>query len=133
MANVFYAPMEARGSNAVFQPFVVAGIGVAENEVSEWTRRNTASGAGRTFRTFEGDTNSGVAWSVGLGASLQVTKPGKWPVILEAAWRYYDFGEANGGTTPLPGEGNGVPAKALTFENTSNVVSFGLRIPLQRY
>ena len=133
MANVFYAPLEARGSNSVFQPFVTAGLGVAQNEVGDWTRLNTATGAVRRTRTFEGDTTSNFAWSVGLGASLQVTRPGKWPIIVETAYRYYDFGEAKGSSTPLPNQGLGQPVEPLTFEHTSHVVTLGVRIPLQRY
>lgn len=131
MASVYYAPLEAQGSNAPFQPFVVAGVGVARNEVGDWTRESATSG--RPTRTFEGDTSSGLAWSVGIGASYQVTAAGRWPVIVEAAWRYYDFGEASGGSTPLPGMGSGSPREPFTFDNTSQVVTFGVRIPLQRY
>lgn len=131
MASVYYAPLEAQGSNAPFQPFVVAGIGIARNEVGEWTREGPTSG--RPIRTFEGNTSSGLAWSVGLGASYQVTRPSRWPVIVEAAWRYYDFGEASGGSTPLPGFGGGEPRTPFTFDNKSQVVTFGIRIPLQRY
>ena len=131
MASVFYAPLEAQGSNAPFQPFVVAGLGVARNEVGDWTRENPASG--RPTRTFEGDTSSGLAWSIGIGASYQITRPGRWPVIVEAAWRYYDFGEASGSSTPLPGFGSGEPRQPFSFDHTSQVVTFGVRIPLQRY
>lgn len=131
MASVYYAPLEAQGSGATFQPFVVAGIGVARNEVGDWTRENPTSG--RPVRTYEGDTSSGFAWSVGIGASYQVTEPGRWPVIVEAAWRYYDFGEASGGSTPLPGFGGSEPRQPFSFENTSQVVTFGIRVPLQRY
>jgi opacity protein-like surface antigen len=131
MASVYYAPLEAQGSNAPFQPFVVAGVGIARNEVGDWTRENPTSG--RPTRTFEGGTSSGLAWSLGIGASYQVTRPGRWPVIIEAAWRYYDFVEASGGSTPLPGFGGGEPREPFTFDNTSQVVTFGIRVPLQRY
>jgi opacity protein-like surface antigen len=131
MASVYYAPLEAQGSNERFQPFVVAGIGVARNKVGDWTRENPTSD--RTTRKFEGDTSSGLAWSVGIGASHQVTEAGRWPVIVEAAWRYYDFGEASGGSTPLPGFGSGEPREPFTFDNKSQVVTFGVRVPLQRY
>lgn len=131
MASVYYAPLEARGSNARFQPFFVAGIGGARNEVGDWTRENPS--ADRPIRTFEGDTTSALAWSVGVGASYQVTEPGRWPVILEASWRYYDFGEASGSSTPLPDSGNSQPRDPFTFDNEAQVVTFGVRIPLQRY
>lgn len=131
MGNVFYAPFEARGSNSVFQPFIVGSIGVAHNEVGDWTRSNPASA--RPLRTFEGDSSTSLAWSVGVGASYQVTRPGKWPVLVEASWKYYDLGEAQGGATPLPGNGASEPVRPLTFDTTQSVVSVGIRIPLVRY
>lgn len=132
MGNLFYAPFEARGSNSIFQPFVVGGVGIASNEVGEWTRENLANTT-RPTRTFEGDTTTDLAWSVGVGASLQTTKPGRWPILVEASWRWYDFGTASGGATPLPGNGTEEPRQPFTFDNTAQVFSFGLRIPLQRY
>jgi opacity protein-like surface antigen len=131
MANIFYAPLEARGSNSLFQPFLVAGLGIARNEVSDWTRTNP--GSARPSRTFEGDTSSDLAWSIGAGASLQVSRPGRWPIILEAAWRYYDFGTASGGSTPLPDSGGSEPREPFSFDHESHVVTFGIRVPLQKY
>lgn len=130
MGNVFYSPLEQRGSNSVFQPFIVGGIGLAHNKVGPWTRENT-SGGPAPVRSFEGDSKTDLAWSLGFGASLQVTRPGKWPVIVEASWRYYDFGEASGGATPITA--GGVPVQPLTFNQRDQVVSIGVRIPLRRY
>jgi opacity protein-like surface antigen len=107
-----------------------SSFGVARNEVGDWTRESPTSA--RPIRTYEGNTSSGFAWSVGIGGSYQITEPGRWPVIVEAAWRYDDFGEASGGSTPLPGFGGSEPREPFTFDNTSKVVSFGVRIPLQR-
>jgi len=131
LGTVFYAPLEARGSNAVLQPFLSAGLGLAQNKVGDWTRVNP--GATQPSRTFAGDTSSSLAWSVGAGLSYQVTKPGKWPVILEASVRYYDFGSASGGATPLAGSGASQPVQPLTFDHSQSVVSIGVRIPLRRY
>lgn len=131
MANLYYAPLDARGSNARFQPFVVAGLGIARNEVGDWTRENPASG--RPQRVFEGDTTSNLAWSLGVGASLQISGPGAWPIMVEAAWRYYDFGTASGGSTALPGNGDSQPRQPITIEASQQVVTFGIRVPLQRY
>ena len=144
MANLFYAPMEHQGSNSVFQPFVMAGLGIAINDVGNWTREanpgspavNNANPAdNRPFRTFEGNTEIEFAWSVGLGASWQVSRPGRHPVILEASWRYFDLGTASGGANPVPPSsinGNSSPTVPLTFDNTRQVFSLGVRIPLQR-
>jgi hypothetical protein len=134
LGNVYYAPFEAQGSNSVFQPFIVAGIGVAQNEVGDWTRTKNPGNptfGDNTVRSYSGATTSDVAWSVGFGAAFQVTRPGEWPVIVEAAWRYYDFGTASGGTEPL--ESGRPPREPLTFDLDTQVISIGVRIPLQRY
>lgn len=133
MANVFYAPLEARGSHSIFQPFMVAGVGLATNSVGEWTRtKNALSTTGSDpVRTFEGDNTIGFAWSLGLGAAVQLTRPGRWPVIAELTWRYYDFGEARGGATPVTSGSQ--PRQPLTFDVTQQVVTLGVRVPLKRY
>ncbi len=135
MANFFFAPLEAQGSNAVLQPFVVAGLGVAQNDVGDWTRTKNAGNAtiaSNPVRTYLGDTSSSVAWSFGLGASYQVTRPGKWPVLVEASWRYYDFGRASGSVMSTGGTGT-EPREPFGFDNTSQVLSISVRIPLKRY
>jgi len=133
MANLFYAPLEHRGSNSVFQPFVMAGLGIAVNEVGAWTRVANSGNQNATHptRTFEGNTEIEFAWSVGLGASWQVSRPGRHPVILEASWRYFDLGQASGGTMPIS-DGSHGPTVPLIFDNTRQVFSLGVRIPLQR-
>ena len=132
MANVFFAPLEARGSNTRFQPFIVAGLGLSRNKVGAWTRENNGPETDRPSRTFAGNSSSEFAWSLGLGASWQITPPGRRPIIVEASWRYYDLGKASGGTTPLSDDGR-PPRTPLTFDNRSSVVSVAVRIPLVRY
>jgi opacity protein-like surface antigen len=131
MASVFYAPLEQRGSNSIFQPFLVAGIGVAQNGVDGWSRVN--ADAARPVRSFEGASTDSFAWSVGIGASLQVTRPGKWPIIVEAAFRHYDFGSAEGGAVPLADNGQSRPREPVSFDVTGEVLSIGVRVPLRRY
>lgn len=128
MANVFYSPMEQRGSNAVFQPFFVAGLGFAENNIESWTRTNAA--AEQPVRVFSSNKSSDVAWSLGFGAAWQVTRAGQYPIIIEASWRHFDFGTAEGST--VSDVGSGIPRQGLTFDNRSQVISIGVRIPLQR-
>lgn len=131
MGNVYYAPFEARGSHSVFQPFLVAGLGIASNSMGEWTRTNP--GATSPSRTFEGNRNRSLAWSVGIGASYQVTRPGRWPVLLEASWRFHDLGSAVGGALPLPGSGMSQPVQPLKFDVRHSVFEIGVRIPLERF
>jgi opacity protein-like surface antigen len=129
MGNVFYSPLEHQGVNTRINPFVVAGIGIANNAVGDWTRTNTSLLTGQV-RTFAGETSTSVALSLGFGVAWQLTAPGEHPVILEVSYRYYDFGTAHGGSTPL--NGSGTPVKALTFHNTNQVISVGIRIPLNK-
>lgn len=134
MANLFYAPFEAKGSHSRFQPFVVGGLGLSRNKVGVWTRENNNSGlTDRPTRAFAGASSTRLAWSVGIGAAWQLTPPGKRPVIVEASWRYYDFGKASGGSSPLPENGTSQPRDPLTFDASSSVFSVGIRIPLKRY
>ena len=133
MGNLFYAPFEAQGSTAVLQPFVVVGLGFAHNEMGPWTRTaNEGNDTGRTVRTFEGASNTDFAWSVGLGASLQLTRPGEWPVILEAAYRYYDYGSVSGGVDPIEDTGESA-RQGFTLDHTDQVISLAIRVPLQRF
>jgi opacity protein-like surface antigen len=111
-------------------PFVTAGLGVARNTISDWTRINPD--AGRTRRSFEGGSDTGLAWSIGAGIATDVGPVlGSAPAKLELAWRYFDLGSVSGGTTPLPGSGaGGIPVEGLNFDVTDHVISIGLRIPL---
>lgn len=128
MANLFYSPLEQQGINARLQPFLTAGMGIANNSVSDWTRTNTA--VSPVNRTFSGATHTDLALAVGLGVSYQLTAPGVRPIILELAYRYYSFGSAEGGATPQ--KGASVPMQPLSFRNNMGVVSLSLRIPLNR-
>jgi opacity protein-like surface antigen len=134
MGNVFYAPLEARGSTEVLQPFIVAGLGFARNEMSPWTR--TKNPENPTFekgqvRTFEGSESNDMVWSLGAGASLQLTRPGQWPVILETSYRYYDYGSVSGEVDPV--DTGSSARQGFTVDHTDHVISVSIRIPLQRY
>ncbi|MFN4194089.1 MAG: outer membrane protein [Tabrizicola sp.] len=111
-------------------PFVTVGLGLAQNTMGEWTRINPD--AGRTRRSFEGNSETGLAWSVGAGLSWDVgTALGSAPAKLDLTVRYFDLGTARGGTTPLPGSGaGGAPVEALNFDVNDTVVALGLRIPM---
>lgn len=129
MGSLYYSPLEAAGKNTTFNPFVVVGLGLANNKVGDWTRTNDSLVTG-VNRSFEGDSSTSLAYSVGFGASWQLTKPGQWPVILEASYRYYNFGTAQGGSTPI--DGGESPVTPLKFDVENQVVSIGVRVPLQR-
>lgn len=131
MGNLFYSPLEQRGINSRLQPFLVVGLGFARNKVSDWTRTNPAA-ASSTNRTFSGDTSTSLAASVGLGLSWQVTPPGKYPVVLDAAYRYYYFGTAKGGTDNVFPTSGQPPQEPLTFKPSEQVISLSIRIPLKR-
>lgn len=130
MGNVFYAPLERQGRISRFNPYVTAGVGIAWNDMSTWTRTNPD--AVQPERSFEGATNTDLAWSVGIGGSWQINRPGSRLILIDASIRYFDLGDAQGGAQPLPGSGNSTPRQPLTFGAKSTVVSIGIRIPLNR-
>lgn len=130
MGSVFYSPLEQRGVNSRVQPYLVAGLGLARNEMSDWTRSNAASP--NPVRTFAGDSSVDLAWSLGAGVSMQVTRPGQHPVLVDLSLRYYDFGAAEGGTTPVSGGGR-IPRDPLQVDRADTVVTLGIRVPLKRY
>lgn len=111
-------------------PFLTAGLGVAHNTMGDWTRINPD--ATRTRRSFEGGSDTNLAWSIGAGVSWDVGPVlGSAPAKLDLTWRYFDLGSVTGGTTPLPGSGaGGSPDEGLNFDLTDQVISLGLRIPL---
>ena len=111
-------------------PFVTAGLGVARNTMGNWTRINPE--AGRPVRSFEGNTDTSLAWTIGAGVAWDVGPVlGSAPAKLELAWRYFDLGSVSGGTTALPGSGaGGTPVEALNFDVTDQVITLGLRIPM---
>jgi opacity protein-like surface antigen len=130
MGSIFYSPLEQRGVNSRIQPYLVAGLGLAQNKMSDWTRVNIASPT--PVRTFAGKSSIDLAYSVGLGVAVQLTPPGNHPVMLDIGWRYYDFGTAEGSTQSLSGAG-GTPREALNVKRRDSVISLSVRVPLKRF
>ena len=128
MGHFHYAPWEQQRKNSRFNPYVSAGLGFARNEMSTWTRTNPASA--RPVRSFEGNTETDLAWSVGVGASWQIQRPGQRVMLLDAGVQYFDLGNAQGSGQPLPGSGSSTPRQPLTIGMETTVLSVGIRIPL---
>ena len=119
MANVYYIPninMSLGGA----EPFLTAGVGVAQNILSDWTRDNAGE------RTFEGSTSTDLAWTVGAGLSWDVGTVGSNPMKLDVTYRYMDLGVVEGSSTPLGGGAE--PVQGLTFRHNLHTVSVGLRM-----
>lgn len=128
MANVFYDLPDIGTGRYSAQPFLTAGIGLARNKMGDWTRTNAA--ASRPSRTFEGDTNTDLAWSLGAGVSWNVGKSKSHPIKLDLMYQFFDLGSAQGSSTPLAGSGSSTPVSPLKFDVSSQVISVGVRIPL---
>jgi len=131
MGNVFYSPFESSGRQSAFNPYLTAGLGIAINDMADWTRINEDNLA-RPTRQFEGATKADIAWSVGIGTSWRTEALGSREVLIDAGVRYFDLGQAVGGATPLPGEGERGPRTPLTIDMESVVFSVGVRVPLSR-
>jgi hypothetical protein len=128
MANVFYdLPKMGRGDFRV-QPYIMGGLGVAWNKMGDWTRINTDKP--QPTRTFEGDTNSDFAFALGVGAGWTVGKSKAGPITLDVMYQFFDLGSAKGSSTVLSGGQGDAPVDPLSFDVTSHVISFGVRIPL---
>ena len=128
MANVLYDLPNIGTGRFSAQPFLSAGIGMAWNKMGDWTRTNAASS--RPSRTFEGDTNTDLAWTLGAGVSWNVGKNSSGPIKLDLMYQYFDLGSAQGGSTLLSGGGSSTPVSPLEFDVSSQVISVGVRIPL---
>ena len=132
MATAYYSPLEQQGNNSRVQPYLSAGVGVARNTMDDWTRTNLTKT--RKQRTFEGATTSSAAWSVGLGVAMELKRDrGKTPMIVEMGYRYFDLGTMQGGSAPLPSNGNSTPQIPFEYSNRQQVVTVGIRIPLKKY
>lgn len=134
MFNVSVEPLTLAGKNGAIQPFITAGIGMANVSMDNWTRTNNATNMGgdpdfRPVRTFDGNSNLNFAWSIGGGVSVDITETMKRPAYLDLSYRYIDMGNVSGGSEALPGNGNSVPIEPFNFDYTVHVVSVGLRIP----
>jgi opacity protein-like surface antigen len=128
MANVAYdLPNMAKG-RLEFQPYLLAGVGLARNKMGDWTRTNAA--APRPSRTFEGDSKIDLAWTLGAGVSWNVGKNSNGPIKMDLSYQYFALGNAQGSGTPLAGSGTSNPVNPLEFDVSSQVISFGVRIPL---
>jgi len=110
-------------------PFVTVGLGLAHNSMGDWTRISPDPEGGP--RRFRGDSDTGLAWSVGLGVSWDIGPVfGSGPAKLDLTWRYFDLGSVSGSTQRLDGMEGGRPVEALNFDRTDQVIGIGLRIPL---
>ncbi|MDP2733021.1 MAG: outer membrane beta-barrel protein, partial [Hoeflea sp.] len=77
MFNVSIEPLTLTGNTGKIQPFVSAGIGIANVKMGNWTRTNLATvfPAGfRPIRSFVGDDSTNFAWSIGAGVSIDMTE-----------------------------------------------------------
>ena len=131
MFNVSVEPLALSGNNSRIQPFVTAGIGVANVKMGNWTRTNlaTINPPARPVRTFMGEDSTNFAWSIGGGVSVDLTETLNRPAYLDLTYRYMDFGNVSGSGTPLPGNGNSTPIEPFNFDMTAHVVTVGLRFP----
>lgn len=129
-ANLFVEPLAIANIESPIQPFVTAGAGIAFNHMYDWTRSQlVAPLPARPVRTFDGNTQARLAWTVGGGVTASLGElfgTGR-PVLLDLSYRYMDLGNVKGGSTPTdPGN---PPREPFNFDLTTHTVAIGLRIP----
>jgi len=128
MANVAYdLPNMAKG-RFEFQPYLLAGVGLANNKMGNWTR--TRATASTPSRTFEGDSKLDLAWTLGAGVSWNVGENSNGPIKMDLSYQYFALGNAQGLGTSLTAGSSDTPVNPLEFDVSSQVISVGVRIPL---
>lgn len=122
MTNLFLeAPQSFAVGSAMVTPFVTAGLGAAVHDFGTWFHEPSN-------RYFHGKTSADFAWTVGAGATVDVSSAMKRPAKVDITWRYTDAGNAEGSSQPLD---NGSPATAAyNVDVKAHSVFVGLRIPL---
>lgn len=131
MANIFLeAPQPVMVGSASVTPFVTAGAGAAVHDFGVWNHIGTGGTVPPTpvDRDFQGKTSTDFAWTVGAGASVDVSGAVNRPAFVDITWRYTDAGTAKGSPDPVA---NGSSAtEAYNVDVKSHSVFVGLRIPL---
>jgi opacity protein-like surface antigen len=127
MANLFVEPFSLMNVNTGFvRPFVTGGIGVALNDMGDWTRTNLA--VGTPVRTFSGASQTNFAWDVGGGLSFDIASLFHHAAFVDLTYRFVDAGHVTGGAVPVSDTAH-APRQAFNYELTANVATVGLRIP----
>lgn len=130
MGNVFIEPMRLTGSDSAFQPFLTGGIGIAAVSTGQWTRNNPTLPA-RPTRSWDGGTEANFAWTLGGGISVALENDsGGEKGFLDLTYRYSDFGQARGGTSPVDPPPSNSPTKPFNFPMGTHAVTVGFRMPL---
>lgn len=127
MANAFVeAPQPFMVGGASVTPFATVGIGAALHDFGMWNHvgQNTPA-AGHDYN---GANKWDFAWTVGAGASVDVSGAMNRPAFVDVTWRYTDAGNAKGGTTP--DHGSGFPDEAYNADIKTHSIFVGLRMPL---
>lgn len=130
MGNIFVEPLKLSGSDSPVQPFLTAGLGVANVSMGEWTRnRPNHPDPTRVTRSFSGDSQVNLAWSVGAGVSFELEDLLGSEGYLDLTYRYTDLGQAQGGDVST-GVGSSSPVEPFNFRLASHALTIGLRMPL---
>lgn len=109
-------------------PFVSGGIGVSFNRMGDWTRTNTS--VSPTTRTYQGDSNMSLAFSLGGGVSVDLSGDSGMPMFLDISYRYLNLGNTIGSDVPV-GSGSS-PVEPFNFNNSAHEIGVSVRIPIGR-
>ena len=126
--NLYVEPLRLAGVESSVQPFLTAGVGVANVSVGNWTRNNAASP--QPTRTWSGDSRVNLAWQVGGGVSVSLEEWLGHAGFIDLTYRYTDLGQASGGYSAVNPPPSNAPTEPFNFRLTAHTATIGLRLPI---
>ncbi|HEY3916869.1 MAG TPA: OmpA family protein [Stellaceae bacterium] len=104
-----------------FQPYLQAGVGFANNDLSR-TNISLAAGPFVAAGSYSGNTDTDFAWGAGAGVGYPVTPN----LTLDLGYKYLDLGEMRSGTS-FTAAGFTVPVTQIKADLHVHTVMIGLR------
>jgi hypothetical protein len=131
-ARSFAALVESRLTYAVYnwQPYLIAGIGVAWNQLYNYMETPTTSSdtAAASPYTFSNKTNAAFAYELGLGVQKEIYVDTKNQIhyFLSVDYRYLNFGLAELGAAPVVAANNQIQVPHLYTQACMLSLKIGL-------
>ena len=127
--NLYVEPLRLAGHDSSIQPFLTGGVGVALVTMGEWNRNAPSPPATHPARSWSGNSQTNLAWTLGAGVSIALEDLVGGAGFLDLTYRYADLGQAQGGAVST-GAGASSPTEPYNFRLATHAVTVGLRVPL---